>query len=50
MEKAPSVYMPIRLPRRAIEKLDRIAESRLCATRAEVIRKLIDEAEEERAA
>jgi len=36
--------VPIRLPRRAVEKLDRIAEERLCATRAEVIRRLIDEA------
>ena len=44
MDNRPSVYVPIRLPRRAVEKLDRIATERLCATRAEAIRRLIDEA------
>jgi hypothetical protein len=39
-----TVYIPIRLLRRAVEKLDRIAEERLCATRAEAIRRLIDDA------
>jgi metal-responsive CopG/Arc/MetJ family transcriptional regulator len=47
MDNKPFVYVPIRLPRRAVEKLDRIAERRLCATRAEVIRRLIDEAREQ---
>jgi len=49
---SPFVYLPVRLPRRAVDKLDRFALERLCATRSEAIRKLIDEAEtsEERAA
>jgi hypothetical protein len=36
-----AVYLPIRLSREAVEKLDLIAQRRLCATRAEAIRRLI---------
>jgi metal-responsive CopG/Arc/MetJ family transcriptional regulator len=53
MEQPPrSIYLPVRLPKRAVEKLDKFAAARLCATRSEAIRRLIDEArtDEERAA
>jgi metal-responsive CopG/Arc/MetJ family transcriptional regulator len=41
MEK--SVYVPVRLPLRAAEKLDAIARQRLCSSRSEAIRRLIDD-------
>jgi hypothetical protein len=40
-DKTKAVYLPIRLSRQAVEKLDLIAERKLCATRAEAIRRLI---------
>ena len=40
-DKSDSIYLPIRLSRQAVEKLDLIAERQLCATRAEAIRRLI---------
>jgi hypothetical protein len=40
-DKSKAVYLPIRLSREAVEKLDLIAERQLCVTRAEAIRRLI---------
>jgi len=40
-DKPNSIYMPVRLSRQAVEKLDLIAGQWLCATRAEAIRRLI---------
>jgi hypothetical protein len=40
-DKSKAVYLPIRLSREAVEKLDLIAQRQLCATRAEAIRRLI---------
>jgi hypothetical protein len=37
----PGIYMPVRLPPRAVAKLDLIARHWLCATRSEAIRRLI---------
>jgi hypothetical protein len=44
MEKPPTVYIPIRLPHRAVAKLDLLAAQWLCATRSEAIRRLIADA------
>jgi hypothetical protein len=41
LDKSDSIYMPVRLSRQAVEKLDLIIKRQLCATRAEAIRRVI---------
>jgi hypothetical protein len=41
MDRSPTVYIPIRLPHRAVAKLDLLGWQWLCRSRSETMRRLI---------
>jgi hypothetical protein len=43
-DKTSSIYMPVRLSREAVAKVDLLAKQWMCATRAEVLRRLVADA------
>jgi len=45
MDKSPTLYIPIRLPHRAVAKLDLLGWQWLCRSRSETMRRLIADAE-----